>query len=190
MPIKSIYTKYFQKSKMFLYPLLGIRKGARIIPSETYLAWDDIIKPEDMKLVCLYHPTPNAKADWKNYENKVLLKHNRLSSVNPINETNRLFIFDFSDLGDDWNYFITGRYSLISQDKKGTICSFFDHNSANFYYMKSYLYPDKYFEDYADILDVDIDMLKAVGELCNKPDLEKETFKSQSILLENKKIIN
>ena len=28
MAIKSIYTKYFQKSKMFMYPLLGFKKGA------------------------------------------------------------------------------------------------------------------------------------------------------------------
>ena len=27
MPVKSIYTKYFQKSKVFLYPLLGIKRG-------------------------------------------------------------------------------------------------------------------------------------------------------------------
>ena len=56
MPIKSIYAKYFQKSKMFLYPLLGIKKGVDIVPSETYITWGNSIKPEDMKLICLYHP--------------------------------------------------------------------------------------------------------------------------------------
>ena len=55
--------------------------------------------------------------------------------------------------------------------------------------MKSYLYPDKYFDDYADILDVDIDMLKSVGELCNKPDLKKETFTMMEHL-QNTEIIN
>ena len=188
MAIKSIYTKYFQKSKMFLYPLLGIKRGARIIPSETYLAWDPYYIPEDMKLVCLYHPT--EENGYKDYESKVLLKHTRLYDVHAINKTNKLFVFDFADMENDWNHFISGNFSKISQSTKGSICSFFDHNSGNYFYMKSYLYPDKYFEDYADILDVDVDMLKAVGELCNKPDIKKETFVGSSINLQNTEIIN
>ena len=31
-----LFKTYFQKSKVFLYPLLGIAKGARYIPEETY----------------------------------------------------------------------------------------------------------------------------------------------------------
>ena len=85
MAIKSIYTKYFQKSKMFLYPLLGIKRGSRIVPSETYLAWNPTYKPEDMKLVCLYHP--DKKNDFKSYEEKVLLKHTRLYEIHNVNKT-------------------------------------------------------------------------------------------------------
>ena len=29
--MNGVYTGYFQKSKVFLYPLLGIRKGARFV---------------------------------------------------------------------------------------------------------------------------------------------------------------
>ena len=92
MAIKSIYTKYFQKSKVFLYPLLGIKRGVKIIPSETYLAWDNI-KAEDMKLVCLYHP--NKLTEYKIYEKKVLFKHNRLHDIKEIDEHNKLFILIF-----------------------------------------------------------------------------------------------
>ena len=59
MAIKAIYKKYFQKSKIFIYPLL-IKKGAKYIPSETYLSLNDVIKPEDKKLVCNY---PVSKTD-------------------------------------------------------------------------------------------------------------------------------
>jgi hypothetical protein len=55
MVINSIYRKYFQKSKIFLYPLLDIRRGTSVVPEETYVAWDDKYAPEDMKLVCVYH---------------------------------------------------------------------------------------------------------------------------------------
>lgn len=189
MPVKSIYTKYFQKSKVFLYPLLGIKRGAKVVPSETYLAWNNTIKTEDMKLVCLYHPT--IENDFQNYEKEVLLKHNRLFGINKIDDENKLFIFDLADLKNDWNYFINGKYSKISSETKEIILDFFEKNSANYVYMKSYLFPDKYFDDYAECLGVDINTLKLVGELCNKPDIEKETLiLNKEPDLQNMKIIN
>jgi len=188
MAIKSVYNKYFQKSKVFLYPLLGIKRGAMVIPSETYLAWDDTIKVEDMKLVCLYHPKQND--EYSLYENKILLKHNRLHDIRVIDNNNKLFIFDFSDLKDDWNHFINGRYSKLNSKIKGKIKGFFDVHSANYVYMSSYLYPDKYFEDYAECLNIEIEIISDVGELCSKPNLEKEKLLTEQIKLENKEIIN
>ncbi len=187
MAIKSVYNKYFQKSKVFLYPLLDIKRGSKIVPSETYIAWDTIYKTEDAKLACLYHP--KQKEEYSEFEKKVLLKHNRLHDLKKINQDNKLFIFDFSDIKDDWDYFIEGQYSKISPKIKGKIKGFFDVNSANYAYMNSYLYPDKYFEEYAECLDVNVEMLEMVGELCAKPDISKETFIVKKIL-ENTKIIN
>ncbi len=37
MVIDTLYRKYFQKSKIFIYPLLGIKQGTKIVPIETYL---------------------------------------------------------------------------------------------------------------------------------------------------------
>jgi len=188
MPVKSIYNKYFQKSKVFLYPLLGIKRGVKVIPSETYLAWNDSIKTEDMKLICLYHPDVD---DYSNYEAKMLINHSRLHDVIPIDENNKVYVFDFSDLKDDWNYFIDGKYSKMDDATKEKILSFFEAKSANYVYIKSYLYPEKYFEDYAECLGVDIDVLKTVGELCNKPDIEKETLLlNKESKLKNTEIIN
>jgi len=175
MPIKSIYTKYFQKSKMFLYPLLGIKKGVKVVPSETYLAWDPFYIPEDMKLVCLYHP--NKSNEYEKYEKDVLLKHDRLCDIKTINKHNKLFIFDFADLDTNWLKFTKGKYSKIDSRIKEKILFFFPESTANYVYMRSYLYPKVFFKDYAEILNVDENFLQDIGELCNKPDLEKETLK-------------
>jgi hypothetical protein len=185
MPIKSVYSKYFQKSKVFLYPLLGIKRGSKIIPSETYIAWNNEIKTEDMKLVCLYHP--NDTDDYLKYEKEVLLKNTRLYNIKEIDEHNKLFIFDFADIKDDWKNFINGKYSKISENLQNIILEFFEKNSANYIYMKSYLKPDRYFEDYAECLGVESEMLALVGELCGKPDLEKETLITKEV---KKEIIN
>jgi len=185
MAIKSIYAKYFQKSKMFLYPLLGIKKGVKIVPSETYIAWDKNIKPEDMKLICLYHP--RQKKEFADFKRRVLLKHNRLHKIEPIDSENHLYIFDFADLKDDWFKFLDGKYSRISNEIKSKILFFFPDNSANYVYMRSYLYPKVFFKDYAEILDVNEEFLQSIGELCNKPDFTKETL-TQEILQRAKNI--
>jgi hypothetical protein len=183
MAVKSVYNKYFQKSKVFLYPLLGFKRGIKVVPSETYLAWDPYYIPEDMKLVCLYHP--KDVDDYKKYEKNVLLKHTRLCDVKKISKNDKLFIFDFADLKDNWMHFIEGKYSKIDPKLKGQIKGFFAVNSANYVYMNSYLYPESYFSNYADVLNVDTEILESVGELCSKPDIEKETFISK-----HKEIIN
>ena len=54
MALNSVYKKYFQKSKVFIYPLLRIKRGSSVIPTETYLSWNDAYTTEDMKLVCVY----------------------------------------------------------------------------------------------------------------------------------------
>ncbi len=185
MAIQSIYNRYFQKSKVFLYPLLGLKRGNSVIPSETYLAWDPYYIPEDMKLVCLYHP--NKSNEYENYEKKYLIKHTRLCDIKDIDKHAKLFIFDFSDLKDDWENFMNGKYSKISEKTKSKVLGFFEKGSPNQIYMKSYLHPEKYFNDYAECLDVDTDFLESVGELCAKPDLEKETLIMKEV---KKEIIN
>jgi hypothetical protein len=173
MALNSIYKKYFQKSKVFLYPILGIKRGSNVVPIETYICWKGYYNSEDMKLICVYNINKNDEYDL--FEKDVLLKHNRLFDLVKIDSV-AVLTFDFSDLGDDWNHFVNGRYSKISLDFKKTILNFFDKYSGNYAYMHSYLIPEKYFNNYADLLGVDTDMIIKVGELCTKPDLDKETL--------------
>ena len=39
MEITFIQTKYIQKSRLFLYPMLDIKRGYSITPIQTYMSW-------------------------------------------------------------------------------------------------------------------------------------------------------
>jgi hypothetical protein len=188
MVIDALYKKYFQKSKIFLYPLLGIKKGTKIVPSETYLGWGTSISPEDMKLVCVYKTVGNP--DYLDFEKDVLLKHSRLCDYVKANNNTSIFTFDFSDLDDDWGHIVNGQYSKVSMNIKRKILDFFDKNGGNHLYVKSYLFPEKFFDTYANILNVPISLLQEVGELCDKPNLEKELLTLEVVNLENLKILD
>jgi lipoyl(octanoyl) transferase len=80
MAINSLYNGYFQKSKVFLYPILGIKKGSSVVPTQTFLSWGEEISPEDMKLVCLY--TTRNDSNYINFENHFLLNEKTLALYN------------------------------------------------------------------------------------------------------------
>jgi hypothetical protein len=40
----------------------------------------------------------------------------------------------------------------------------------------SYLYPERFYDNYAELLAVKASVLKEVGQLCSKPNLDKETL--------------
>lgn len=185
MSINALYTSYFQKSRVFLYPLLDIRRGASVIPEQTYLSWQGYIKPEDTKLVALYPKRDDI--EYKNFEKHVLLKHSRACDFIHLNDNQLIVTFDFSDLKDDWNKFLEGKYSQINTKLKRKIRDFFEKNTGNYVYVDSYLFPEKYFELYANLLDANVDFLKSVGELCSKPDLEQENLIAE--VLDNNKIL-
>lgn len=187
MVINALYGKYFQKSKIFLYPILGIKRGTSVIPEETYLSWNNQYNPEDMKLICLYKTRKDA--EYKSFEANTLLKHTRLYDYIKINETTSVFIFDFYDLQNDWNKFLIGKYSKIENTTKNKILGFFEKNSGNYVYVHSFLYPLKWYDRYAELLDVQPELLKSVSELCSLPDLEQENLLIKVADLENIEII-
>jgi hypothetical protein len=188
MIIDALYKKYFQKSKIFLYPLLDIKRGTSVVPTETYVSWNDAVNSEDMKLVCVYYPRKDA--EYMQFEKQTLLKHTRLVDYVKVDDETLVATFDFSDLKDDWINFIRGKYSKINMNTKSKILNFFDKKSGNYAYVESYLFPEKHFKTYAKILDVDLKLIESVGELCDKPDLEKEMLTIQVADLEKLKIIS
>ena len=130
MALNSVYKKYFQKSKVFLYPLLGIKRGVSVIPVETYFCWDGYYNSEDMKLICVYDIRTDD--EYVLFEKNILLKHNRLCDYIKVH-SQAILTFDFSDMENDWFHLINGRYSKISLELKQKILGFFDkfRNSRN-----------------------------------------------------------
>ena len=66
---------------------------------------------------------------------------------------------------------------------------FYGKDSSTYEYVMSYLYPEDYFDIYAELLGVNVNILKGVGELCAPYNAEKETLKIPVENLEMKDLI-
>lgn len=171
--IKSIYSRYFQKSRSFLYPALGIKKNDRFKPKGTYLAIKGLIEPEDVKFVCTFDKHDTEA--FKYFETKMLLENPLFSEKIVVDDYN-IYVFDYQVYTNDWFNFILGKYSKLSSVLKRAIKSYYGETSSEYGYMDSYLNPKEYFDLYSELLDVDVDSLKQTGELCDPCDMEKETL--------------
>lgn len=174
MIINEIYKKYFQKSKIFMYPLLGFERG-KVVPEEVYFSMTDKYTAEDRKLVLVYDPKMDLK--YETFKVVKLVNHKLLHERIEDQNGNEIFVFDMSGFASDWDLFIAGKYSQMSLEVRCQILNFFEKKSANYAYLQSFLFPEKWFKRYSEILDVSEALLKEVGELCDVPNLVKEEFK-------------
>jgi len=168
------YMQYFQKSKIFLYPLLGIRKGEEFVPMETYICWDGLYSQGDYKYICIYNINRNLK--FKNFENNVIRSNEFLELAMTIDKNTQLYVFDLSKYKNDIDMFLKGSYSNFSINSKNKIIKYFGSVGRIAKYINSYLYPEDYHEVYAQALKVDIKLIREVYEVCTPPDLMKETY--------------
>lgn len=184
--MKKIYSDYFQKSKVFLYPLLEIKKGIRFVPIQTYICWNDIYTKDMNKFLCLYSIDKKDETVKKQFEVfcGIHLKEHELFEAHHIVDGLHLFIFDFSIYKNDIEKFKQGKYSTFSNYTKDIILNFFGKAGTIAEYMESYLYPEYYYDKYSEILNISADELSEVGELCDKPDMQKEEFQKELVLLE------
>lgn len=182
--ISEIYPRYFQKSFTFLYPILGFKKNKFPRPVQTYVCWDKAsITMADRKLVCVYK-TEDTEA-WKNFEMNHLLTHRMLDYCIPQPESNTVvYIFDFNSMAEDFDAFLIGSYSKLSANFKKLLTDYYGTHTPEWVYIESFLYPSKYFKQYASILSMDVDVLKKVGELCDRLDIDKETCVAEPLLQE------
>lgn len=175
--ISDLYTKYFHKSRVFLYPLLELPKGSGVSPIETYVRWEGSIHQNKQKFICVYHD--RSDLEFKKFERERLEKHPLYHST-VIADGKKVIIFDFSKLGKDWDYFMNGEYSKLSYQSKNKIRKFHGSTTTNSVYIDSWLYPHKYFDLYARFLGEKVSTLKTVGELADRPDLKKETLVTET----------
>lgn len=172
--ITSLYKDYFQKSRIFLYPILEIKRGSSVTPIETYMAWKDYYIPEDMKLICLYHLRNDT--EFLNFERNQLLKNKHFFDFKQVEDNKGVYVFDFSNYKKDWENILLSKYSLLTYHYKRKIENFYGRRDSNFAYIESFIYPEKYYKMYADIINVEEDLLREVGELCSEVNFEKETL--------------
>lgn len=175
--MKIVYTEYFQKSKVFLYPLLGIKKGISHVPSETYVCWDGLYSEKDYKFICVYNCDKDDK--YLKFELNNLLGHPMLDGCYVLSNDKFAYVFDFSEYKHDHQKFINGQYSKFSLQSKEKIINFFNAGGKMSKYIESFLNPDEYHQDYADSLGVNVEQIKEVHEVCSKPDMLKETLSDQ-----------
>ena len=170
-----IYKDYFQKSKIFLYPLLEIQKGVKYVPINTYMAWEGQYSFEDSKLMCLYQQKfTKAFAKFEEFQ---LLNHKYLDDYRELDKDLHLYVFDLINYKKDIQNIIKGSYSKMRKKTKTQILDFFGDIAPISEYIESYIYPEYYHEDYANELNVNLEDIERVWELCSKPDLEKENLK-------------
>ena len=171
--IKSLHEGYFQKSKIFLYPALMIPRGTSVTPICTYTAWDGYCKHEDYKFMCLYHLRDDA--EFKKFEKTRLFNSSCFYEFYELEGKKGMYVFDYSSYKQDWDYFLEGQYSKFSLSLKSSINLYYINSKKNFIYVDSYINPAMYMEIYSELLGCDVKILEQVGELCDKPNLKKET---------------
>lgn len=170
----SVQKKYIQKSKIFLYPLLGIKRGLSITPIQTYMAWDKEYSVKNHKFICVYHMRTDK--EFKQFEKKVLLANPFFSDWYESEDSKNIYIFDFSSIAKDFDKIINGQYSEVSRVSKVAILNFFQNHTSHYELLMSYLMPATSYDEYSFLLDVPVYLLENVGELCNPPDLIAETL--------------
>jgi len=174
--VKGLYKEYFQKSKVFLYPLLGVKKGVRFVPVQTYISWGDSYTEYRNKLICLYTLNKDNIDEFEIFSDVYLESSDHFAAKNRIDMYNFIYVFDLKEFKTDYTKFLKGKYSKFRKKTKDKIMKFFGEHSSTSEYIESYLFPEYYWEDYAEFLAINETDLQKVGELCSKPNLDKENF--------------
>ena len=176
--IDSIYNLngdfYFPKSRVFLYPLLEIRKDSSVRPIDTFVAWEDNVKKEDRLLTCTFYLRNDL--EYKKFETSSLFGNPMFQDFKEADGGIGIYMFNFDKYKADWDCFLKGKYSHFTPQAKEKIRKSYSGNNSNAVYVESYIYPQKYYPIYAKILGVPVSQLEG-GELCNALDFEKEMLK-------------
>lgn len=172
MAVENVHQKYIQKSQIFLYPALNIPRGIKDVPVGTYVAWKGMYVPEDRKLICLY--MLKETKEFKALERVKLIGNKLFHDFHELENGKGAYVFDFTPHAEDFDKFLKGKYSYFSDEYKDMIKRFFANNPTDYKVVESFLKPHKYYWLYQTIFNVDIQALKAAGQLCSKPDFEKE----------------
>ncbi|MEI6887471.1 MAG: hypothetical protein WCK31_04530 [bacterium] len=180
--LESMYKTYFQKSQILLFPALEIKRGGSVTPIQTFVAWKGNYEIGEAKLCTLYHLRDDQ--EFRVFEQQWLMGNKIYHDFKQVDTNKGVYVFDFSTQQEDWNNFVDGKYSLMSESHKKKVLAWLGYNNANYAHVESFLYPEKYFKIYAELANVDEYDLRKVGQLCNKPDFDKETLEMSIVNLD------
>jgi len=165
---------YFQKSKVFLYPVLETKRSSSVTPINTFVSWENSITQKDRKLICLF--TLRNDPDFLKFEKTKLLGNELFCDFKEGEDGTGIYIFDFNKHAVDFDTFLKGAYSKFKPMFKDRIKAHYNGNNANTVYVDSFINPNKYYDMYSHILAMPVSQLKGL-ELCDKPNFEKEHLK-------------
>lgn len=171
--IKSLYRDYFQKSRVFLYPVLETKRSESTTPVDTFISWEGKFSREERKLICTFYL--RSDAEFKLFEKVKLFGNPMFQDFKEGENGMGIYMFDLKEFGSDWDLFLKGQYSKMSIEVKNRIKRHYG-NTPNGVYADSFINPQKYYPIYADLLGVKLETLNG-GELCDHPDFEKELLK-------------
>jgi hypothetical protein len=180
--MSSVYTDYFQKSKVFLYPLLELKRGITYVPVQTYVCWEDVYSIDDCKLMCEYHVKSSDK--FNDFCDRYLNNHEFFHKYVDLGNNKHLFVFNLISIKYDFSMIILGKYSKISISSKLTILDFFNSSGDMLSYIVSFLSPKHAHKEYAEEFKMDIEDIKEIYEVCSILNIEKETFKNNNLLID------
>ncbi len=176
---------------------LGYLRYDRIAPVATFMSWEKKYLPVDRVLTCVYILQDSKQ--FQEFERNTILTNPRYNAMHLLNDEYVAYTFLF-DKPDDYNHFgkvYSGRYSQIHPDYKQQILKYYRKPIPHCERMRTYLYPLEkdwetgnmnYVKAYAqeavvpsgdfrkDMQDLQRyeKMMVQVGELCSKPDYNKE----------------
>jgi hypothetical protein len=189
MPITELYSDYFQKSKTFLFPALGLRRNDHTASINTFISWEERYSIHGYRLIVVKYggiEDPN----YRQFEKVYLLTNRLFEDMIYVNKNTIAYIFNLESFKEDWNHFLRGRYSKLSMTLKNRIKNYYKENTIEWEFIESYLYPKNFFEIYSDLFyDIKdrsrgIEDLKSVGELCSPYDKDLEMFKVVNTVME------
>ena len=121
--------------------------------------------------------------DFREFERQRFIAHPFYEKHFAVDTRRVVYVFNLASHADDWEYFLEGRYSKLSLTLKRNIRQLYGAGSAEWEYLETFLFPEKFFSLYAAMMYAEqereegVVQLRAGGELCDKFNLEKETLR-------------
>lgn len=109
---------YIQKSGLFLFPLLGIKRQKYLRPEQTYISdpSQDILQ-DDMYLIVVY---PKGLSDFEAFEYKCLLSNRYFDKYYETN-SHHVYVFDMAEYwASDFQKFVRRKVFKILNKSKTT----------------------------------------------------------------------